>query len=217
MSAEQPMYGEPLGAHYASGRLPAPMRLLIDAHAEINPAAKANVDQAEAVAAALLLNETPAAMRDDALQRALDAVLALETPQPAADDALADDLDALPEAVREAVRAAPGAQWKFASPGIKIMTLLRDGPAKAELLRISPGAGAPTHTHDGVELTLVLKGAFRAGDALFRSGEVCVAGPDDTHRPIAEPGAICIALAVTDAPLRFTGVLGALQKLFGQS
>ncbi len=219
MSAEYSSEGDELRQYYASGRLPAPMRLLFDAHAEINPAAAAHAAHAEALAGAMLAIECPAAMSEDALQRALDAIDALDadaatTPSDAIEP---EELAGLPVAVREAMRAAARPEWKFASPGIRVMELLRDGDAKAELLRISPGAGAPTHTHAGVELTLVLNGAFRTGDALYRPGEVCIAGPDVTHRPIAEPGETCFALAVTNGGLKFTGLLGALQSLFDRS
>ena len=87
--------------------------------------------------------------------------------------------------------------------------------AKVELLRIEPGHGAPRHTHEGTEYTLVVSGGFTDENGSYGPGEVSIVDSSHTHQPIADPGEICYALAVTDGNLKFTGWLGALQKLFG--
>ena len=84
------------------------------------------------------------------------------------------------------------------------------------LLRIAPGKSMPLHSHQGSEITVVLKGAYR--DELGRFGPGDVADLDDAiqHRPVTEPGEPCICLAATDAPLRFPGrIARMLQPLLG--
>ena len=44
-------------------------------------------------------------------------------------------------------------------------------------------------------------------------GDIAIGDESVTHRPIAEPGEVCFALAVTTAPLKFKGPLGVLQRV----
>ena len=69
------------------------------------------------------------------------------------------------------------------------------------------GRAVPDHGHRGMELTLVLQGAFRRQRGPLRPGDVEIATEDLEHPPVAEAGADCICLAATDAPLRFNGLI----------
>lgn len=143
----------------------------------------------------------------------------------------AEEIARLPAPVRARV-AACGRRWSFVAPGVRAldleMTPAAAGPETARapargqrkggevrLYRIEPGHGVPAHGHHGGEVTLVLTGAFADGRDRYGPGDIAVAGPDITHKPVAEPGAVCYALAITDAPLRLTGALGVVQRLLG--
>ena len=92
----------------------------------------------------------------------------------------------------------------------------QDRSATARLLRIPAGRPVPAHSHGGLELTLVLSGAFTDGDTLFAAGDLEEADESVTHQPHAVPGEDCICLAVTDAPLRFKSpIVRAIQPLLG--
>ena len=211
-----------LTAAYASGRLPRPLRLLIDTQAAMERGVQAQAHTADIAGAAFLESITPAPMAADALQTALATIDRLpETTRRdrgaaarAAGQALQELID-LPEPLRSrALEAAETGGWRFGGPGLKRMAIDEDGDVKAELLRIEAGHGAPMHGHQGAEFTLVLAGAFSDGDREYCRGDVCIAGPGDLHRPIAKQGMTCMALAVTDAPLEFTGALGLMQRVF---
>jgi putative transcriptional regulator len=212
----------------ASGALSAPMRLLVDTHAVLKKDVAEATLMSEAISGAFLEKVAAEPMADNALDIALAAIDALETgageaagthtisresAARAADSSLSELLD-LPDPVRERALEA-GAQWRFAAPGVRRIELMREGDATAELLRIEPGHGSPSHTHDGKEFTLVLAGAFADGIGRYQKGDLCAVGEETTHRPIAEQGEVCFALAVTDGSLKFTGALGAVQRLFG--
>lgn len=212
----------------AAGSLSAPLRLLVNTYSAINHDAATRAHTAEAAAVALFEDWPGEALSEDAIDVALAAIDALEdglgeAAMPhqvdrrdaalAADDGMAEIM-ALPEPLREHVLAA-GAQWRFAAPGVRRIELMSEGKAKAELLRIEPGHGSPSHTHEGCEYTLVLEGAFADGLSRYGKGDLCIADEGMTHRPIAEPGEVCFALAVTDGSLRFTGALGTVQRLLG--
>ncbi|XBQ17266.1 MAG: ChrR family anti-sigma-E factor [Oceanicaulis sp.] len=220
--------GDELFAAYAAGALSGPMRLLIEAQAAVDPAVARERDEAEAVAGLMLDTMPPAEMRAGALEELFAVIDAEEAglgeagraPQAdaasvkaarAAGQAL-DEILSLPDPVRD---LALGGGWSFAGPGVRSMELMREGSAKAELIRLEPGRGVPRHGHDGREFTLVLTGAFNDGRGRYARGELCAADPSTEHKPVAEPGEVCIALAVTDGPLAFTGPLGWVQRALG--
>jgi len=220
--------GDEIYTAYASGALSGPMRLLVDTQAEVRESVRAERD-----AAALLDTIEPAPVRPQSLKEIFAAIEAEEAglgeagalpPEPArADEAsrkaaesagrAVNELLALPEAVRDLALERGG--WSFAGPGVRKMELMREGTAKAELIRLEPGRGVARHGHDGKEFTLVLTGAFHDGYDRYAAGELCAADPSLEHKPVAEEGEVCIALAVTDGPLAFTGPLGWVQRAFG--
>lgn len=224
--------GDELYAAYASGSLSRPMRLLIEAQAAVDADVDRQRLEAEGVAGLMLETIEPAAVKSGALDEVFAAIDAEEAglgeasvmvpgagdqasqrAAQAAGQGLQELLD-LPDAVRDQALEA-GAAWQFAGPGVRSMELMRDGSAKAELIRLEPGRGVPHHGHDGREFTLVLTGAFHDGRARYARGELCAANPATEHKPVAEDGEVCIALAVTDGPLAFTGPLGWVQRALG--
>ena len=73
----------------------------------------------------------------------------------------------------------------------------------------------PDHSHNGLELTLVLQGSFSDATGRFGVGDLEIADEDLEHTPVADPGDACICLAATDAPLRFRAIVPRLlQPLF---
>ncbi|TRO97101.1 hypothetical protein FKB34_00385 [Glycocaulis profundi] len=219
--------GEEIYAAYAAGALSGPMRLLVDAQAAVEPEVARERERAEAAAGLLLETAEPAPMAPGALKAALAAIDAEEAglgeagpasgarmtkAAQAAGQAL-DELLALPEPVRALALEQGG--WSFAGPGVRRMELMREGVAKAELIRIEPGRGVPHHGHDCREFTLVLRGAFQDGMGRYVAGELCATDPSVEHKPVADAGDVCIALAVTDGPLVFTGPLGWAQRILG--
>lgn len=216
MNQASPDDAELLAAAYGSGRVTAPMRLLLDTWAALNAGAARDRAVANLVGGVLLERETAAALCEEALAKTLARLDEPEDERAAhPPSAAAQELLDLPEPVRSvAIAAAGGKGWRFGGIGVKKIPLTSQGEVKAELLRIDPGRGAPLHGHAGEEHTLVLTGAFEAGGRVYRRGDLCVAGPTIVHRPTAEPDEVCISLAVTDAPLQFTGALGLAQRMF---
>jgi len=171
---------------------------------------------------ARLSDEAPAGLSPNALDRALSLIDEAEAldrraaKQAKGGDARAAELAALPSPLREAAfEALQHHGWRFGGFGIRRLALLAGPQTQAELLRVEPGFGAARHDHDGDELTLVVTGAYRDSEGLYRKGDVALAEPGFTHSPRTEPGEVCYLLAVTYGPARFTGRIGLLQKLTG--
>ena len=102
-------------------------------------------------------------------------------------------------------------QWSRISPSIHSTLLCEDhGGSKVELLRIKPGGSAPTHTHLGDELTVILEGSFSDEKGIYRAGDFLACDANNTHTPVASKDQDCICLVVSEAPLQFTGWLTRL-------
>lgn len=214
--------GEEFYAAYAAGTLDPALVLLVETQAALREDVRRRLHLSDTIGAAFLDRETPARLSDAALEKTL-AQLDLIEKKPSASvraariaGSILDELIVLPEPLKEKALVAAGESgWKFGGPGLKTMPLNIHGDAKVEILRIEPGHGAPRHTHQGSEYTLVVRGGFTDSAGSYGPGDLCIAGPQHTHQPIADEGEICYALAVTDGDLKFTGWLGVLQKLFG--
>ena len=106
-------------------------------------------------------------------------------------------------------------KWRPLGSGVRQAILPTSRSASARLLYIPAGVAVPDHGHRGVELTLVLQGAFRDATDRFGPGDVEIADEAMEHVPTAEAGLDCVCLAATDAPLRFKDLVPRLlQPLF---
>lgn len=107
--------------------------------------------------------------------------------------------------------------WKWLAPRVQQIAIdTRDKRSQARLLRFQQGLTVPSHGHNGRELTLVLTGSLCDRDTILFRGDIAETDERTEHQPFAGPGEDCVCLAVTDAPLRFKGMLARLlQPLFG--
>lgn len=207
---------------YAAGTLDPALQLLVETQAAIRDDVRERLSVVDSIGGIFLESESKAPMSFRALERTLEKIDEIEV-EPAINIRAAkaagqtlDELIRLPGPLQErALEASSKAGWKFAGPGLKIMQLDVSDDVTTELLRIEPGHGAPRHTHEGSEYTLVVSGSFTDEMGTYGPGDISVVGTEHTHRPIADDGEICFALAVRDGDLKFSGVLGVMQRIFG--
>ena len=217
---DSPAFSE-LYSAYAAGCLDPSFALLVETQAALRSDVSNAIAVSETLSGIFLENEPPCELSDGALERALAAIDA-DTASPrrhraaqAAGEALSELLD-LPEPLREtALQGAGEAGWKFVAPGLKRLKLDTGGRAETELFRISPGARVPRHTHQGREYTLVVAGGFTDDSGAYGPGDLAVKSGEEVHQPVADAGEVCIALAVRDGGLKFTGAMGLVQRLIG--
>jgi putative transcriptional regulator len=97
-------------------------------------------------------------------------------------------------------------KWKRFTRGMSYCPLaFEDDKQTATLLRVAPGMKTPHHSHHGLEMTLVLQGAFEDETGLYRAGDLMIADDDLHHQPVATKDEVCLCLVVSDAPAQFTG------------
>ena len=84
--------------------------------------------------------------------------------------------------------------------GIEICRLLEGEPAVA-MLRYSPGAQVPRHTHTGLETVLVLEGAQRDDNGVYGPGTLILNQEGTDHAVASDDG--CIVLIQWARPIEF--------------
>jgi putative transcriptional regulator len=200
-------------AALASGRVEPALRVFIDTLMEMRGISE---QEGDVIAALALESETPATMSPSALDMAFAAIERGGKPsvrRPLAYPELAE----LPVALRELILDAEGKRdWAWSGPGIRRLDLGAKGQLKLEIIRLDAGKAVPRHTHKGGELTLCVHGAFSDSIATYGPGDFSITDGKVRHQPKAHDDAPAYALAVTDAGLNFEGVLGAIQRVFGQ-
>lgn len=197
---------------YAAGELPEAFALVVATHVSMCDECRARAESWEAVGGALI-EDGEATMAEDALEACLARIE--ELPQANARSA-PKRRGILPAPLAEYVGGdLSSVKWRPVGKGVRQAILPTDRLASARLLYIPAGVAVPDHGHRGLEMTLVLQGAFADEKDRFGPGDVEIADPDLEHTPVAQPGPDCICLAATDAPLRFKGLVPRLaQPLF---
>ena len=203
---------------YAAGHLEEELSLLVATHSALCPDCRREIEGFEAVGGALMERLEPGALADGALERVMDRLDDLEIdvkiPAGAANPGAAGDI-LVPEPLRSYLGGnLSHLDWKTRGGVSEVDLLPQREKVRTRLLNIKAGSAVPQHTHDGAEMTLVLKGGFSDEHGHYLRGDVSVADNQIDHRPVADADEDCLCITVTDAPLRFTGPVGRWLNMF---
>lgn len=197
---------------YAAGTLPEAFNLVVATHISVCYDCRARMHSFDAIGGEIVAaaNEVPVG---DACLAATLALIAASGAEPARAPAAGG---IFPQPLRDYVGGDLDAvKWRRVGGGVSQAKLKTYDGATVRLLRIPGGVAVPDHGHRGMELTLVLQGAFSDATDRFGAGDVEIADEAMVHKPVAEAGVDCICLAATDAPLRFSGLVPRLvQSIF---
>lgn len=200
-----------LMASYAAGRLSRPLQCLVAAHLAIKPENRDFVASMEALCGRMM-EETPVAQLVSDRDAKLTAIFNDHPPAPHAPAVLCPIVPApLASLLGKPVSDVP---WRTRLPGIREFELKDVKDCEAKLYWIRPGRVMPSHTHDGSEVTLVLRGGFSDPTGHYRRGDIAIADAELDHHPRADDDEDCICFAVIDAPLRLTGPVARLFQRF---
>ena len=196
---------------YSAGQLPEVFDLVVACHVSLADDARARLAGFDAVGGSVLEETAPVAMGAGAL----DAVMAriggaAPSPRPRR------QADAVfPQPLRQAVGGdLDRVAWRPMGMGCKQAILAETRGASVRLLSIPPGAAVPDHGHNGMEMTLVLQGAFADGFGEFHRGDIELADEDIEHMPAVIGAETCICLAATSNRLRFNSLIPRLAQPF---
>jgi len=190
---------------YSAGRLPSAVHFLLDVHLQLSPSSARMAAIGDGIGGRFLETVDCEPLRADVKAN----VFAMLDDRPECELTLSkNDVDAdLPICLRSRIgKPVSDIEWKEFS-GIGEHTL-SSGDADGyttKLIRVRAGRSVPQHTHDGDELTLILRGAFSDGLGRYVRGDLAIANDSVDHRPVADMAEDCLCLAVTNAPIKLSG------------
>lgn len=191
-------------ASYVSGNLPHAYALVVATHISMCDECRASHAAHASLGGALLETGPQSALSAGLRGKVMDMLDAAPTEQPRLRGS-----GIFPAPLMEAMDGRPP-RWRPLGAGIRQSVLHRDNSGSVRLLYIPAGEAVPEHGHGGLELTLVLQGAFEDETGTFGVGDVEVADGDLDHQPIATGDVPCICLAATDERLNFKSLLPRL-------
>jgi putative transcriptional regulator len=217
MSIKHHLSDTTLGS-FTAGTLMESISLVVASHLSVCRVCQARHNQLEYIGGMHLLQAPTATTSVDFLQKTL---LKLGKQEIASSQTHASANlqinDTLPSPLRQFIPTElENIEWNSLVPGIKAypLTGLNTGNGTLSLLKIAPGMSIPGHSHQGAELTLVLKGAFIDEVGQFGEGDIADLDDSTQHQPIADTREACICLIATDASLKFTGLMPRLVQYF---
>jgi putative transcriptional regulator len=196
-------------AAYAAGSLPQPFALVVASHVSLCIDCRVALEAHQLAGGAVL-----EAADEVALSTSLKTNILARLDAPFVPEPVRKRSGIFPGPVMEVLKGGKP-RWKSLGAGVRQDILMANDAGSVRLLYIPPGQAVPDHGHNGLELTLVLQGNFTDETGSFGVGDLEIADEELDHTPVAGPGAACICLAATDAPLRFRSFMPRLlQPLF---
>lgn len=190
----------PLLMGYSAGTLPEAFNLVVATHISLCDDCRAALAEFDAIGGETMMDAGSVAMSDDALTATLAKIAQ-------GDAGIVTSRRNGPYPAPLAAYVTDKSKWRKIGGGVSQMLLHTGDRATVRLLKIPAGTAVPDHGHRGMELTLVLQGAFTDAHDLFAVGDIEIANEDLHHTPVAEMGDDCICLSATDAPLAFRDLL----------
>ena len=185
---------------YASGNLAEGFSIAVAAHVSMCDHCRSTLESLNAVGGAFMERDTNVTVDACAFSKTLERINACQSVSQPKEKRKSD----FPEPLSDYVgHGLADITWQPLGMGVKQAMLETSEDATARLLYIPAGAAMPDHSHRGLELTLVLEGAFADENEYFAKGDVEIADGSTNHTPVAMDGKPCICLAVTEAPLKF--------------
>ena len=208
---------EELLLDYATGALDEGWSIALATHLALCPACRQKVGEMEAIGAAFMESVVPTSVT----QTLTHAVLSELSEDGVETGVLvSENVDSASFVFPEPLRGYIGGDldrvpWQRLGLGAYQSVIpTGDKETVSRLLRIPAGKPVPTHSHGGLELTLVLCGAFSDETGHYGRGDFQEADETLEHQPHAIAGEDCICLAVTDAPLRFSSLAARMVQPF---
>ena len=200
---------------YANGSLSSAMETLVACHLTVCPHCRERNRVTDDVGGELLSSCKPASTKLSAAEllnqaRSQPPISVSKAPNPVGDASVP----------RPLARLLPGPieslNWRNVAPGVKQFALsqqpMKDGAFK--LLRLEPGVTLSQHTHNERELTYVVRGSYHDEVGQFRAGDIADLDNHVEHCPVVDTEEVCIALIATDAPVKYSTVLGKIMQPF---
>ena len=188
---------------FAAGALAEPLAAACSVHVSLCAECRNELRDMELVGAALL-GSTPAPGGKVAAP--------VTPPEPVLAERAANDLGGMADALPAPIATWYGLTldqipWKRLAPGVWQHRLALSPGAQGELyfIKLAPGCRLPLHGHTGVELTVVLTGAFVDAFGEYRRGDMQDIDNSIEHQPVGDRDEGCICLVAAEGPYLLKG------------
>jgi putative transcriptional regulator len=198
---------EELLARFAAGTLEPAERLVVAVHGSLCAQCCRFIGAVEQLAGAALEDAEPVPLAKGAFESVMLRIEA-EPVAPRAEETRRKEDEDLPELLR---RCRIGKRRRVA-PGVSLRPILLPaaGTARAFLLQSAPGTRMLEHSHNGTELTCVLKGSFSHQGGNYAPGDFDFGDGTVDHQPVVGSEETCLCLVAMTGDLRMNGFLGRL-------
>lgn len=201
---------------YAAGKMDDGLALIVASYLSFCPDARAHVTDCQKLAGTML--ETlcePVNMRDGSLQRVL-AQLDAPVPKKACREkmTLCDEIT-LPEPIAALLCGCGSTmKWRAIGGGSRIALLPKPCcGSQVMAMDIAPGRAMPRHEHTGMELTLVLRGAYNDEFGHYTTGTLAIHEAGTAHTPVADARQGCVVISAIQG-IRNAGFFESLISRF---
>ena len=197
---------------YFSGTLDEGRRIVVAAHLEMCASCRRVLSGLATAGGDYLDALPPAPLAEGALETVLTRLQSPATENAdTANTVRPASTHDLPIRLRALERYELG-KWRWIGPGVYWRSVAVPDAAKARvfLLKAAPGTKLPEHAHEGTELTVILKGAFRHQGGVYKAGDCDDADETVEHSPVVEPGEECICLVAMQGNIRLRSFIGRL-------
>lgn len=202
---------------YASGTLGIAHSYVVEAHAAQCPDCRHSIFVAEHAGGVLLDGLAPTVMAPEALASCLARLDALPPLSPVQPTVAGEHWSSI-------ILGLQPRRYRWLAPGVRQALLFSDPSGALHLLRVHPEVALPPHSHGGLELACVLKGAFHDASGRYGPGDVSERDDADTnttsgevndyHAVVAEPPEECVCIMSVSGRLRFKNWLARLVQPF---
>ena len=199
-------------AAYLSGQLPHAYSLVVASHIELCDQCRATWMACQTVAGVVMELEAETRLSPGFKKRVFEM---LDSPASQEEDPCHSiESRDFPSPIALAIGGSEP-RWRSLGGGLRQQILCRSREGTARLLYIPAGMSVPEHGHRGLELTMVIQGAFSDETGEYGAGDVEIADGGFEHQPVVTGNDPCICIAATDNPLSFKGILPSLlQPIF---
>ncbi len=205
---------------YAAGVLPVSIACVVACHASLCPQCRGGLRRLKLAGALLLerLEAEPASEADveTAVRRFMDSHALAPAQSKQAESKAPDPVLPAPLANYLGM-SSHEIPWKTLVKGLQQYRLkLKKGSGEIRLLRARPRLKLLKHGHRGMELTMVLKGAYRDATGEYHRGDVSDLDEDIEHQPKVISEEECICIIASERPARYIDLLPRLlQPIMG--
>lgn len=198
---------------YAAGTLSIGPSICVAAHIEQCKQCQQQLHGLNSCGAALIENLEPANVSDSLF----DKVLAnLDTEMEAASPSVPFSAE-IPKAISKLVPSGfDDLPWKQYGKDLETCRLsVGEDKFEVSLIRMQAGGTINEHSHKGLEMTVVLKGALSDKNGVYQAGDFSACNEGDQHRPMATQDMECICLTAVEAPVHFKGWRSVMNPFLG--